>query len=180
MLNLGRVDGTVIASTIITFAYRYVGEKPTIAYQHMSYDYTNDCTQNLKDNIPLQPMDASTRLFIRQMIMNKDKATHIPIKVGKQTNYIDPRTIIYLNSHGHKTTLYCVDKVIDCSMNIYEFKPLLNNYFYPIRRGCIINTKYITALRRSEVELIYKTIIQIPVPSYTKVKKEINEIINIK
>lgn len=181
LLSIGREDGTITASTIITVVYRYIGDKPTIAYHHMSYDYTdhfsNEIKNNLNLNTPQQPMNASTRLFIKQMIMNTGNVTHIPIKVGKQINYVDPRTIIYLNSHGHKTTLYCIDKVIDCSMNIYEFEPLLDNTFYPLRRGCIINTKYITALRRSEVELVYKTIIQIPVPSYTKVKKELNALI---
>lgn len=63
----------------------------------------------------------------------------------------------------------------DSSMNFYEFHPLLPNYCYPIRRGRIINPMYVTAMLRSEVELIFDTIRPIPLPSYPKIKKELNE-----
>lgn len=179
ILTIGREDGTITALTIITLVYRYIHNKPTIIYHHMSYDFTQDISQNIKEkanqHTPI-PMESSMRLYMKQIIYNDKNISSIPIKIGKQTNYLDPRTIIYLSSNGHRTNIYCIDKVIDSSMNLYEFKTLLDSTFYPIRRGCIINTKYITSLKRSEVELVNQITIQIPLPSYTKVKKELNEI----
>ena len=78
---------------------------------------------------------------------------------------------------GHRTNLYCIDKVINCSMLITDIAPMLKDNFYPIRRGCIVNSIYVTAIRRCELELIFGTVISIPVPSYTKVKKELQKII---
>lgn len=178
LLNIGREENIISACTLITIGYRYVNDKPTIAYHHMSYDYTNAFSTTKETNSsPQKPMDTAIRLYIRQLSINKDRAIPIPLKIGRNTQYIDPQTIITLNSHGHKTTLQCIDQVIDCSMNIYEFKSLLPDYFFSIRRGCIINPFYMTALRRSEVELVLNTCIQIPAPSFAKVKKELNEII---
>ncbi|MGN0484790.1 MAG: LytTR family DNA-binding domain-containing protein, partial [Lachnospiraceae bacterium] len=180
----------LIASTQITFAYRYVNEEPTIAYQHMSYDYISSVSsgqneknlnidsENQSSNLcPHMPMNATLRLYIRQLLNDSKRCKPVPAKVGTQVQYIDPRSILYLNSCGHKTTLYCVDRIIECSMNIHEFDPYLPENFYPLRRGCIINVMYITAIRRSEVELAFGTVIQIPVPSFPKVKMELNELI---
>lgn len=76
-----------------------------------------------------------------------------------------------------RLTIYCVDKEFECSMLLPDIMPMLPDNFYFVRRGCVINTMYVTSIRRCEVELIFGTTIQIPVPSYTKVKKDINALV---
>lgn len=86
-------------------------------------------------------------------------------------------TIIYLQSDGHRTNLHCIDKVINCSMLITDIAPMLTDDFYMVRRGCMVNSIYVTAIRRCEIELVFGTVINIPVPKYTKVKKDLQEMI---
>ena len=50
--------------------------------------------------------------------------------------------------------------------------------FYPLRRGYLVNTLYIVALRRFEAELISG--ISIPALTYTQVKRDLQELIEKK
>ena len=118
--------------------------------------------------------DLITSLLVRQTFSIKEPVTPVCVKVGSQTYYIPPVSIIYLQSNRHKTVLYCVDKVLECSMLITNIFPMLPNNFCFVRRGCIVNAMYVTSIRRCEVELIFKIRIQIPVPSYITVKEELN------
>lgn len=179
-LTIGPNTDTPTVICQLTIAYRMSRNIPKIMYQHMSYDFigqTPPMAANNRSNNETISLDISSRLFIRQMLLNNPQVTPLAILVGTQTYFIDPNTIIYLQSSGHHTNIHCVDKVIDCSMLITDIAPMLESRFYPIRRGCIVNSIYVTAIRRCEVELIFGTIISIPVPNYTKVKKDLQELI---
>ena len=52
--------------------------------------------------------------------------------------------------------------------------------FYPLRRGYLVNTLYIVALRRFEAELISGISIPIPALTYTQVKRDLQELIEKK
>lgn len=52
--------------------------------------------------------------------------------------------------------------------------------FYPLRRGYLVNTLYIVALRRFEAELISGISIPIPALTYTQVKRDLQELIEEK
>ena len=154
----------------------------------MSYDFINTDLSNIcSTSTPISSMqdsmrntsstDLATRLLIRQTLLTKEHIPPISVKVGQQIYYVSPASIIYLQSNGHKTSMYCIDKVLECSMLITDIEPLLPRRFYFIRRGCIINTMYVTAIRRCEVELVFGITIQVPAATFTTAKKEINELI---
>lgn len=179
---------TPTATVIMTLAYRYIGDSPKLTYQHMSYDFINTDLSNIcSTSTPISSMqdsmrntsftDLATRLLIRQTLLTKEHIPPISVKVGQQIYYVSPASIIYLQSNGHKTSMYCIDKVLECSMLITDIEPLLPRRFYFIRRGCIINTMYVTAIRRCEVELVFGITIQVPAATFTTAKKEINELI---
>lgn len=181
---VGADASTPTASVLMTMAYRYVNNNAKLTYQHMSYDFIHPDLSHIsptsKKDRPAPynpPTELATRLLIRQTLLAKDHLPPIGLKSGTQTYYVSPASIIYLQSNGHKTNVYCVDKVLECSMLITDIAPMLPKRFYFIRRGCIVNTMYITAIRRCEAELVFGTIIQIPTPNYTTVKKELNELI---
>lgn len=168
---------TPSATVIMTLVYRYVNNTPRLTYQHMSYDFIQPDIYSELSKTHSSKTDLATRLLIRQTLLTKEHTPPINVKVGQQTYYVSPASIIYLQSNGHKTIMHCIDKVLECSMLITEIAPLLPERFYFIRRGCIVNTMYITSIRRCEVELIFGTTIQVPAASFTKAKKEINELI---
>lgn len=165
------------ATVLMTMVYRYIHNTPKLTYQHMSYDFVNaDISENLtKTN--KSNTDLATRLLIRQTLLTKEHIPPIRLKVGQQIYYVSPASIIYLQSNRHKTSVYCIDKVLECSMLITDIEPLLPDNFYFLRRGCIVNTMYITAVRRCEIELVFGTTIQVPAANFTTAKKEINDII---
>ena len=172
---IGTDKYTPLALVLMTFAFHYTENKPQLVYQHMSYDYVSDELAHTQfEETPATSTDLITRLLIRQTFSIREPVTPVCVKVGSQTYYIPPVSIIYLQSNRHKTILYCADKVLECSMLITDIFPMLPENFCFVRRGCIVNAMYVTAIRRCEVELILKIRIQIPVPSYTTVKKELN------
>lgn len=164
-----------VATILVTFVFRYISNEPKLMYQHLSYDYvTKELTANSEST------DLLTRLLIRQAFSMNEAVPPVAVKSGQQTYYIPSASIIYLQSNRHKTIIYCVDKELECSMLLPDIMPMLPDNFYFVRRGCVINTMYVTSIRRCEVELIFGTTIQIPVPSYTKVKKDINALVMCK
>lgn len=177
-LTLGPDIDTPMVICQISLAYRMSGNNAKIMYQHMSYDFIGQMhTMGSQESSKTLPLDINSRLFIRQMLLTNPQITPIAVNVGTQTYFIDPNTIIYLQSDGHRTNLHCIDKVINCSMLITDIAPMLTDDFYLVRRGCMVNSIYVTAIRRCEIELVFGTVINIPVPKYTKVKKDLQEMI---
>ena len=56
---------------------------------------------------------------------------------------------------------------MSCNYIYRELKERLPEVFYPLRRGYLVNTLYIVALRRFEAELISGISIPIPALTYT-------------
>ena len=161
-----------VATVLMTFVFRYISNEPKLMYQHLSYDYVaKELTSHNEST------DLLTRLLIRQTFLMKEAVPPVAVKIGQQIYYIPSASIIYLQSNRHKTIIYCVDKELECSMLLPDIMPMLPDNFYFVRRGCVINTMYVTSIRRCEVELLFGTTIQIPVPSYTKVKKDIHALV---
>ncbi|CBL41782.1 LytTr DNA-binding domain [butyrate-producing bacterium SS3/4] len=79
-----------------------------------------------------------------------------------------------------RTELVCVDRVVSCNYIYRELKERLPEVFYPLRRGYLVNTLYIVALRRFEAELISGISIPIPALTYTQVKRDLQELIEKK
>lgn len=169
---------TPVAAVLMTFCFHYIGNTPKIIYQHMSYDYVmQELTNNQYMGTSAQNTNLIIRLIVRQAYSMKEPVPPICVKSGQQLYYIPPYNIIYLQSNRHKTIIYCTDKVLECSMLITDIFPMLPKEFCFVRRGCVVNSIYVTSIRRCEVELVFGTVIQIPVPLYTNIKKKLNELI---
>lgn len=166
---------TPLAIVLMTQAFHYNKDTPLLVYQHMSYDYASEkLTPAHLEGVPASSTELVSRLLIRQTFSIKEPVAPVCVKAGAQIYYIPPVSIIYLQSNRHKTILYCVDKVLECSMLISDIFPMLPDNFCFVRRGCVVNAMYVTSIRRCEVALLFKIRIQIPVPSYTTVRDELN------
>ena len=73
--------------------------------------------------------------------------------------------------------MVCLDRVIACNSSIGEIVNELTDEFYPVHRGYIVNTHYIIAIRRFEVELISGICIPIPAANYMTVKENLQKMI---
>lgn len=165
---------TISSKTQMTFVYKYYKDTPKLVYQNNAYDFVNSASLIGNDN---SYKDLAIRMLIKQFAKDVEYIEPIAIKTAQQTFYVSPLYIIYIQSQRHKTIIHCVDKDIECIESISALQNQLPDYFYNIRRGCIINTKYVVGIKRVEVELVNGVKIQVPVPSYTKVKKDIEDMI---
>lgn len=125
-------------------------------------------------------MDMNTTRFVRNLLLEQPVGRRIAFPSGNQTVYIDPYTILYAKSRDKRTELVCVDRVVSCNYIYRELKERLSEVFYPLRRGYLVNTLYIVALRRFEAELISGISIPIPALTYTQVKRDLQELIEKK
>ena len=86
-------------------------------------------------------------------------------------------TILYAQSPDKPTQLVCVDRVVSCNYIYRELKERLPEVFYPLRRGYLVNTLFIVAVRRFEAELISGICIPIPALTYQQAKRDLQSII---
>ena len=122
-------------------------------------------------------MDMNTTRFVRNLLLEQPAGRRIAFPSGNQTVYVNPYTILYAKSRDKRTELVCVDRVVSCNYIYRELKERLPEVFYPLRRGYLVNTLYIVALRRFEAELISGISIPIPALTYTQVKRDLQELI---
>ena len=128
----------------------------------------------------LLKMDMNTTRFVRNLLLEQPVGRRIAFPSGNQTVYVNPYTILYAKSRDKRTELVCVDRVVSCNYIYRELKERLPEVFYPLRRGYLVNTLYIVALRRFEAELISGISIPIPALTYTQVKRDLQELIEKK
>lgn len=128
----------------------------------------------------LLKMDMNTTRFVRNLLLEQPAGRRIAFPSGNQTVYVNPYTILYAQSRDKRTELVCVDRVVSCNYIYRELKERLPEVFYPLRRGYLVNTLYIVALRRFEAELISGISIPIPALTYTQVKRDLQELIEKK
>lgn len=84
---------------------------------------------------------------------------------------------MYVQSQRRKTEFVCIDRIISCNSPIGEIAKELPELFYPLRRGYLVNTLFIVAIRRFEAELISGICIPIPALNYQQVKQDLQSII---
>ncbi len=157
-----------------TIGYRIIGGEVKMVLQHNSYEYIKQTEHGESDTMK---WDINTTQFIRNLLLEKPPQKRIPIRSGRQMLFVNPYMILYVQSHKKRTDLICVDKVISCNSPIGELAKELPEVFYPLHRGYLVNTLYIVAVRRFEAELISGITIPIPAIPYTKIKQDLQQII---
>lgn len=150
-----------------TMYYSMVGQELKIMHQHMSHDFI----RTEEDHSKVYNMDRTYYLFIKKLLLEQRTVRRITIQSSRQSMFVDPFSILYIHSQGKKTEVYCVDRVISCNTPIGELAEMLPEEFYQVHRGYIINTLYVTGLKRYEVSLVSGVTIPIPAQKYMQVKK---------
>ncbi|MGM9938053.1 MAG: LytR/AlgR family response regulator transcription factor [Candidatus Ornithomonoglobus sp.] len=166
-----------IVVTTFTCIWQLIGGEMKLVYQHMPHEY-------LQSNNPVNSktitLDVNTRQFVQSLMVYSQHKDRIIVKSGCQTLYVDPNSILYAESQRKKTKLVCVDREISCNIQFKEMLTMLPEEFYQIHRCYVINTRYVTAVRRFEVELISDIKIPVPELSYTQVREKLNSILKMK
>ena len=157
-----------------TIGYRIIGEELKMVHQHNSYEYIR---QGEKGKSSVLHLDLNTMRFVRSLLLELPAGQRIPIQSGRQTLYINPQIILYVQSQRKHTELVCIDRVITCDSSIGKLAKELPETFYPLHRGYLVNTRYIVAIRRFEAELISGISIPIPALTYTQAKQDLQKMI---
>ena len=165
------------AVNCFTIGWRLIGGELKMVHQHNSYEYTQP---DIEGERSILKMDMNTTRFVRNLLLEQPVGRRIAFPSGNQTVYVNPYTILYAKSRDKRTELVCVDRVVSCNYIYRELKERLPEVFYPLRRGYLVNTLYIVALRRFEAELISGISIPIPALTYTQVKRDLQELIEKK
>lgn len=150
-----------------TLGWRMIGGELKMIHQHNSYEY-----MQMRESEVVK-LDVNTMQFVRSLLLEYPAGRRMPVRSGNQTVFVSPRSILYVQSRRNRTELVCVDRVISCNSPLHELKKELPETFYPLRRGYLVNTLYIVAIRRFEAELISGISIPIPALTYQKVKADL-------
>jgi hypothetical protein len=166
---LGTKDSNIFTTVYFSLTFQIYDNKPKILLQHLFYDYH---VQKANDGNAALTIDLNTVDFVRTLLLNIG-GSRIEIRSGSQTVFLDPATVLYVDSRKNKTEFVCVDRNITCNQSISDVQKLLPDYFYPLRRGNLVNLNYVIAIRRFELEMISDIIIPIPEKNYTAIKADI-------
>lgn len=167
------MDNNFCAVTRFTCIYKMSkSDKIELIHQQNSFEFIQSVDFMAKSTIKA---DINTFDFVRSLLVSVPFGDRLPFHCAGQTLFLNYNLILYIESRGHNTELFCVDRTISCVDSITALSEMLPNTFYPLRRGCLINLRYITAVRHSEVELISGIKISVPVRNYPKVKQELQE-----
>lgn len=150
------------------------GGRLQLSHIHNSYEYVP------AGETPSLKLDLNTLKFVRSLILKQHSGKRIAVRSGNQTIFVDPYTVLYVQSQNKRTELVCADQVISCNSSLSDLARELPDIFYPLHRGYYVNTLYITAIRRFEAELISGAVLPIPALNYTKIRDDLLDRIQIK
>lgn len=165
------LEGSFRVINHFTISYRIIGGELKMVHQHNSYEYMQPSESKVLN------LDMNTTQFVRSLLLDRPSGRRMPIRSGTQTIFVNPNTVLYVQSQRRKTEFICIDRVISCNSSIGEIGKELPDLFYPLRRGYLVNTLFIVAIRRFEVELISGICIPIPALTYQQVKQDLQGII---
>lgn len=165
------LEGSYRVINHFTIGYRIIAGEIKMIHQHNSYEYMQP-----RESKVLK-LDMNTTQFVRSLLLDRPSGRRMPIRSGTQTIFVNPNTVLYVQSQRRKTEFICIDRVISCNSSIGEIAKELPELFYPLRRGYLVNTLFIVAIRRFEVELISGICIPIPALAYQQVKQDLQGII---
>ena len=161
------LEGSFRVINHFTISYRIIGGELKMVHQHNSYEYMQPSESRGLN------LDVNTTQFVRSLLLERPSGRRIPIRSGTQTIFVNSNTVLYVQSQRRKTEFVCIDRVVSCNSSIGEIAKELPDLFYPIHRGYLVNTLFIVAIRRFEVELISGLCIPIPSLTYMKVKEDL-------
>ena len=129
-----------------TISYRIIGGELKMVHQHNTYEYMQPSESRILN------LDMNTMQFVRSLLLDRPSGRRMPVRSGTQTIFVNPNTVLYVQSQRRKTEFVCIDRVISCNSSIGEIG---------------------MAIRRFEVELISGICIPIPALTYQQVKQDL-------
>lgn len=168
----GEPDGSFESQVYFTMCYWMAGEELKLMHQHMSHDFIKIEGKNTE----VVSVDDATMQFIKKLLLDRQdrqEVKKIALPSGRQCMFVDIDSIIYIQSQGRNTEVYCVDRTITCNTSIGELSEQLPDKFYMVHRGYIVNTIYVNSIKRYELGLFFGITIPIPAQKYMQVKEEI-------
>lgn len=162
------------AITYFSIGYKLVDKELKIVHQHNSFQFLQ--TEKGLTDKPLNNNLVTTR-FVRDLLLDRYGEKRLQLRYGGENIFINPSTVLYFQSQRKQTETVCLDRIIACTCPIGELAETLPPNFLFIHRRYIVNTQYIVAIRRFEVELISGICIPIPAANYMAVKEKIQEML---
>lgn len=173
-ITIKNKDNAFCAVTRFTCIYKMSkSNRIELIHQQNSFEFIQSIDFMTKSPIKA---DINTFDFVRSLLVSVPFGDRLPFHCAGQILFLNYNSILYIESRGRNTELFCVDRTISCIDSITALSKILPNTFYQLRRGCLVNLHYITAVRHSEVELISDIKISVPVRNYPQVKQDLKEI----
>lgn len=158
---------TFCVITRFTLGFRSAGDRLQLVHIHNSYEYlSGEKGHSLK-------LDLNTMQFVRGLLLKQHSGKRMAVRSGNQTIFVDPYTVLYVQSQNKRTELVCADRIISCNCSLSRLAPELPDIFYPLHRGYYVNVLYIVSIRRFEAELVSGAVLPIPAVNYVKIKSEL-------
>jgi hypothetical protein len=172
-LIVGPADGAYRVCVLFTLGYRVFKRRTMLVSHHFSYEYETPA----EGGGGRLSMDMMTRKFVRGLLLERDRGIQrVPLQCSRQTVYVDPVTILYIQpGKGKHSEVVCVDRSVVCTAGLAQLMEVLPPEFYPLHRCYIVNTRYVTSVRRYEAELLDGIKLPIPAATYMQVKRDLAE-----
>ena len=90
--------------TRFTLVYRNAGVRLQLSHIHNSYEYVP------AGETPSLKLDLNTLKFVRSLILKQHSGKRIAVRSGNQTIFVDPYTVLYVQSQNKRTELVCADQ----------------------------------------------------------------------
>ncbi len=147
------------------------GNEIKLLHQNNSYEYLH--IENNEEG-PMKA-DLLTTQYVRDLLLEQPLHHRLPFRSGTQTIFVNPYTILYVESMGKKTNIVCLDRIITSNYSMSECKDLLPDSFYQVHRSYLVNTRYISSIKRFEVVLLSGITIPVPEKEYTRIKADLTK-----
>lgn len=91
---------------------------------------------------------------IQSALTNSDTGKHISIQCHHKEYNLNFDDIYYIESHHNKLILHLADEEIEFTSTLKEIQQKLNNKFFQIHKGYIVNLSKIQDHKRNEISLL--------------------------
>lgn len=116
--------------------------------------------------------------YMRDILRAGRRSKLLPWKVelecGGETRYVGPNDIIYVEAHGKRSTVYCINDVFSFGTLLSDLEQQLPGSYLRVHRSFLVNTEHVTGIRRFAITMSNGTEIPIPERRYTEICRELS------
>lgn len=153
-ISLKRKNSTWLQTRFIqnlTFHYQLVQGELKLLSQHVSYDWYPETP---KQHVFSGNQDIQVFPYIHYLASYRFKRhERLTFEASGIRHYIDPNLILYLEFYDKKVVIQCVDKTVHIRSTLKKMEEILPEEFFRIHHSYIVNSHYVTWIKRYEVGL---------------------------